>query len=161
WGITGTLSAPILPAEVTDKLVHAVHHLLEQGRLSELRPGAGSLESVRRTVQEHLPFHLRSTYGGNTTCLEVQTSDALIILDCGSGFRELGIELEKRWNAPGYKGSRTAHVLVTHPHMDHTYATPYVDPYFDERNSFTLYGSENTIRAFEAVMGPTSPLSHT
>jgi phosphoribosyl 1,2-cyclic phosphodiesterase len=161
WGITGTLSAPTLPADVTEKLVHALHHLLEQGRLSELRAGPDSLETVRHCVQEHLPFHLRSTYGGNTTCVEVQTPDALIILDCGSGFRELGIDLERRWNHPAYNGSRTAHVLVTHPHMDHTYATPYVDPFFDPRNHFTLYGSESTQRAFEAVMGPNGVLRHT
>jgi len=50
-------------------------------------------------VQRHLPMHLRSTYGGNTTCVEVQTPDSLIIIDCGSGFRELGIDLERRWKA--------------------------------------------------------------
>jgi phosphoribosyl 1,2-cyclic phosphodiesterase len=159
WGVTGTLSAPILPADLTEKFVSALHHLLEQGCLAELRSGPDSLDTVRRCVQERLPFHLRSTYGGNTTCVEVQTPDALIILDCGSGFRELGMALERRWNHPGYEGSRTAHVLVTHPHMDHTYGTPYVDPYFDPRNTFILYGSESTRHSYEAVMGPTSPLS--
>ena len=39
---------------------------------------------VRRRV-EQLPIYLRSTYGGNTTCVEVQTPDELLILDCGSG----------------------------------------------------------------------------
>jgi phosphoribosyl 1,2-cyclic phosphodiesterase len=161
WGVTGTLPAPLRPAEVTDKLVAALHSLLEQGRLAELRPGPDSERAVRRLVEEALPFPLRSTYGGNTTCLEVQTPDALIILDCGSGFRELGIALERRWNAPGYTGPRGAHVIVSHPHMDHTLATPYADPYFDPRNHFVLYRSPAALKAMEAVLSPTSPMSHT
>src|SRR5688572_23005701 len=33
-------------------------------------------------------------YGGNTSCVEVRTHDGtLIILDCGSGIRELGLHL--------------------------------------------------------------------
>ena len=107
WGITGTLSVPLKPAEVTDKLNRAVHHLLEHGHLANLKPGPDSLAAVRRLVEGELPFHLRSTYGGNTTCVEVQTTDTLIILDCGSGFRELGIALERRWNDPAYRGDRT------------------------------------------------------
>ena len=33
-------------------------------------------------------------YGGNTTCIEVRSdADELIILDAGTGIRELGLEL--------------------------------------------------------------------
>jgi len=160
WGITGTLSAPLRPEEVTAKLVHAVFHLVEQGLLANLIPGAdGNLESVRHFVNEHLPFHLRSTYGGNTTCLEVETPDGLIILDCGSGCRELGINLEHRWNTPGYDGPRKGHVLITHSHMDHTYACAFVDAYFDPQNDFTIYGSDKVLKSLKAVFDPKSELS--
>src|SRR5262245_47363817 len=161
WGVTGTLSSPIRPAEVTDKLVRALHHLLEKGQLAGLRPGPDSLAEVRRCVEEQLPFPLRSTYGGNTTCVEVQTPDALLIFDCGSGLREFGRVLNQRWNAPDYSGQRVAHVLITHPHMDHTYAPPFVHPYFDPRNNFTLYGSSLVEKAMKAVLDPSSPLSTT
>src|SRR4051794_8652455 len=96
WGLTGTLSAPLLPEQVTAKVAAAVHHLLEQGRLADLRPGPDSAVAVRRLVEE-LPFPLRSTYGGNTTCVEVRTPDALLVLDCGTGFRDLGRDLDRRW----------------------------------------------------------------
>ncbi len=160
WGTTGTLTAPLRPAEVTDKIVRAVTRLLAEGRLADLGPGPPSAAAVRDLVDRHLPFPLRSTYGGNTTCVEVQTPDALIILDCGSGLRELGIELERRWNAPDYRGPRAAHVLVSHPHMDHTYGTPYADPYFDPRNHFTLWASPEVLHSFEAVLDPRSSLSN-
>jgi phosphoribosyl 1,2-cyclic phosphodiesterase len=160
WGTTGTMAAPLRPCEVTDKIVRAIHRLLEQGRLAELKPGAGAEEAIRRQV-ESLPFPVRTTYGGNTTCVQVGTPDALIILDSGSGLRELGISLTRRWNAAGYDGLRTAHVLITHPHMDHTFATPYMAPYFDPRNHFTIWGTAALLRSLEAVLRPDSPLSHT
>ncbi len=99
WGVTGTLTAPLRPPEVTDKLVGAIVQLAERGRLADLRPGPDLEATVRRRVEQELPFHLRSSYGGNTTCVEVQTPDTLLILDCGSGFRELGLALEARWQA--------------------------------------------------------------
>src|SRR5262249_10397036 len=123
WGITGTLSAPLRPLEVTEKVVSAVRQLIENNRLSGLRAGPNLEAEVRRVVEQYLPFHLRATYGGNTTCVEVQTPDALIILDCGSGFRELGTSLAARWQAQGAAAGRRAHILITHAHIDHTLAT--------------------------------------
>ncbi len=105
WGITGTLSAPVRPPEITDRLVRAVARLAEEGRLADLRPGPDLEAEVRRRV-EGLPFHLHSSYGGNTTCVEVRTPDELLLLDCGSGFRELGVELDARWQAEGPRAAR-------------------------------------------------------
>jgi phosphoribosyl 1,2-cyclic phosphodiesterase len=158
WGATGTLTAPLTPAQVTEKLVHAIQRLVEQGHLADLRPGPDLSQAIHR-VAEGLPFPLRSTYGGNTTCVEVQTPDALLILDSGSGFRELGVALERRWNAPGYHGARVAHVLITHPHMDHTFATPYFPPFYDPRNDFTLWATRPVLDTCQAVLSPDSPLS--
>jgi phosphoribosyl 1,2-cyclic phosphodiesterase len=159
WGATGTLTAPLRPPEVTDKLVRALARLIEQGRLAGLRPGPNLERDVRRAVQEGLPFHLRSSYGGNTTCVEVQTPDALLIFDCGSGFRELGSALAARWKEQGAAARRVAHVLLTHPHMDHTYATPYFVPYYNPGNTFTLWGSRAVLDSLTAVLDPTSSLS--
>ena len=72
WGTTGTIAAPLRPGEVTEKLVQV---LLELGRRGELAAGPLDETAVRQYL-DTLPFHLRSTYGGNTTCAEVQTDDA-------------------------------------------------------------------------------------
>jgi glyoxylase-like metal-dependent hydrolase (beta-lactamase superfamily II) len=119
WGVTGTLTAPLRPPQVTDKLVAAIVFLVERGRLADLHPGPDLETKARRLLEEELPLHLRGGYGGNTTCVEVQTPDALLILDCGSGFRELGLALKARWHSLAPGSERSAHVLVTHPHMDH------------------------------------------
>src|SRR5262245_15762519 len=160
WGITGTLSDPLRPAQVTDKLVRALEHLAAAGRLGDLVPGPGLHQAAERAVAT-LPFELRSTFGGHTTCVELRTPDALIVLDCGSGFRELGIALEQEWNAPDSRSDRTAYVLVTHPHVDHTLSTPFFGPYFDPRNSFILWGTRAVLDSLEAVLNPQSALSKT
>ena len=159
WGTTGTLSAPLRPPEVTDKVVAAVSRLIEKGSLTGLQPGPNLQAEVRRVVNEALPFHLRSTYGGNTTCVEVRTADTLIILDCGSGFREFGVELAARWRAEGANAHRRAEILITHAHMDHTFATPYFVPYYDPRNHFTLWGMQTVIDSLKMVLDPTSTMS--
>lgn len=158
WGVTGTLSAPLRAEEVTDKVENAVRTLVEQGKLADLKPGPGLAEAVRRAVAG-LPFHLRSGYGGNTTCVEVQTPDSLLIFDCGSGYRELGVALETRWRAAGPKAVRKADVIVTHAHMDHTFATPYFVPYYNPANSFNVWGSQVVIDSLAAVLNPHSHLS--
>ena len=159
WGVTGTLTAPLRPAEVTDKLLAALQWLIERDRLADLRPGPDLEANLRRRIEEELPFHLRSTYGGNTTCIEVQAPDALLILDCGSGFRELGVSLAARWQSKSPGPERTAHVLVSHPHIDHIYATPYFVPYYDPNNHFTIYGSPDTIHNLGILFDPQSEMS--
>jgi len=170
WGVTGTLTAPLRPPEVTDKLVGAIKHLIEQGRWDDLRPGPDLDAIIRRRVEDEVPFHLRSGYGGNTTCVEVQTPDALLILDCGSGFRELGLALEARWRAdlsaadrrdagPTSRAARTAHVFVTHPHIDHIHGTPYFAPYYDPANRFIIWGPPDVIHSLGLLFNPDSEFS--
>lgn len=158
WGVTGTLTAPLRPPEVTDKLVRAICRLAEQGQLAGLAPGP-DLDSIVARAVATLPFHLRSCYGGNTTCVEVRTPDALLIFDCGSGFRELGVDLAARWKAAGPAAVRKVDVLVTHSHMDHTYATPYFVPYYNPANRFVVWGSQVVLDSLAAVLNPKSTLS--
>jgi phosphoribosyl 1,2-cyclic phosphodiesterase len=81
-----------------------------------------------------------------------------LIVDSGSGFRRLGEELARRWNRTDYHGDRTAHVLLTHAHMDHTFATPFVEPYYDDRNTFTIWAPRRVLQSLDAVLSPTSSL---
>jgi phosphoribosyl 1,2-cyclic phosphodiesterase len=159
WGVTGTLSAPLRPAEVADKLTSALTRLIERGALAGLRPGPQLEAEVRALAERELPFHLRSSYGGNTTCVEVQTPDELVIFDCGSGLRELGVSLAERWRAEGAQARRRAHVLVSHPHMDHTLATPFFAPYYNPDNRFTVWGLQQVLDSLGAVLDPHSTLS--
>ena len=45
--------------------------------------------------------------------------------------------------------------------MDHTYATPFFAPYYDERNRFTICGTRTVLDSLQAVLSPESALSKT
>lgn len=74
-------------------------------------------------------------YGGNTTCLQIQIQDKdeLLILDSGTGFRNLGNELENNGNS--HKGR----VFITHPHWDHLQGFPFFKPFYGDNNWFRIY----------------------
>jgi phosphoribosyl 1,2-cyclic phosphodiesterase len=53
-------------------------------------------------------------YGGNTPCVEVRCGETLIIIDSGSGIRELGDSLLQ-----DFKGRNAEiYILLSHTHWD-------------------------------------------
>jgi phosphoribosyl 1,2-cyclic phosphodiesterase len=72
-------------------------------------------------------------YGGNTSCVEVTLADGTeIILDAGTGIRELGAARAPRAN--------WVHVLLTHLHLDHIQGLLFFPPLFDPTDQITVYG---------------------
>ena len=104
-------------------------------------------------VRGSVPVPGKSTieYGGNTTCIEIRTSDGhLIILDAGTGIRLLGLELMK---GDFGKGRGIAHILFTHSHWDHIQGFPFFVPAYigakdDEGNP--MEGNSNTLHLYGA-----------
>ena len=83
------------------------------------------------------PGPLTVRYGGNTPCVEVRTtSGRLIILDAGTGLRELGRSLIERSNGAPLVGD----LFVTHAHWDHIQGLPFFSPIFQPGNHFTIWG---------------------
>ncbi|MDB4875662.1 MAG: putative phytochrome sensor protein [Gemmatimonadetes bacterium] len=80
-------------------------------------------------------------YGGNTPCVEVRTeSNGLVILDAGTGIRELGRSLlaERRVHGGGATGGIAADIFLTHAHWDHVQGIPFFAPIFQAGNRFTI-----------------------
>jgi phosphoribosyl 1,2-cyclic phosphodiesterase len=91
----------------------------------------------------------RLAFGGNTPCLAVSLSDEEhIILDCGSGIRLLGNTF---LNRPGNPANRF-HVFLSHYHFDHVEGLPLFPPLYDEKNSFTFYGSDFGDRTVREIL---------
>ncbi len=74
-------------------------------------------------------------------------------------FPRVGHGAGRRWLGKPPGEERTAHVLVTHPHIDHIYGTPYFAPYYDPGNRFTIYGSPDTIHCLGVLFNPQSEMS--
>jgi len=73
-------------------------------------------------------------YGGNTSCIEVALeSGGLLVLDAGTGIRELGLHLVER-------GVRQVHLLLTHLHLDHLEGLRFFAPLWDERVTLDIWG---------------------
>jgi len=78
-------------------------------------------------------------YGGNTACLELRfdPDDRLIILDAGSGIRELAMSIMKR-DLP--RGPVKTKLFLTHTHWDHIMGFPFFTPIFIPNTELEIYG---------------------
>ena len=73
-------------------------------------------------------------YGGNTSCVEVELADGTpLILDAGSGIRELGRRLAER--DPGL-----LHVCLTHLHLDHVEGLGFFAPLWTSGWKLRFFG---------------------
>lgn len=88
-------------------------------------------------------------YGGNTPCVELRTTDGwLIILDAGTGMRELGRSLLNRANGAPIKGD----IFLTHAHWDHIQGIPFFGPIFQRGNHFTIWGSHTLETSIDRIV---------
>lgn len=79
-------------------------------------------------------------YGGNTSCIEVRADGELIVLDAGSGIRELGLALENEFGSRPIKLS----LLITHVHWDHIQGFPFFVPAYNDKNEIQILGYDGT-----------------
>ena len=94
---------------------------------------------VRGSIPTPQAENLR--YGGNTTCLEIRApGEQPLVIDAGSGARQLGVQLV---NEPA------ATVLFTHFHWDHIQGLPFFAPLFRKETRVTLASthSQEDLRA--------------
>src|SRR3989440_4229485 len=87
-------------------------------------------------------------YGGNTTCVEVRTDGEIIILDAGSGIRELGLSLEKEFDGAPINLT----LLLTHTHWDHIQGLPFFLPAYKAKNSLRVLGFEGARAGLATIL---------
>ena len=88
-------------------------------------------------------------YGGNTPCVELRTEDGwLVILDAGTGIRDLGRSLLERADGAPIAGD----IFLTHAHWDHIQGIPFFGPLFRKGNHFTIWGSKSLQTSIDRVV---------
>jgi phosphoribosyl 1,2-cyclic phosphodiesterase len=101
---------------------------------------------VRGTIPTPGPETIR--VGGNTSCVEVYTSDKqLIIIDAGSGIRRLGKVLQQE-----HPGRIVGNILISHTHWDHIQGFPFFVPVFGRTNRFVLVGQKRVGKQLEEIL---------
>ena len=76
-------------------------------------------------------------YGGNTSCVQVTSENAFLVLDAGSGIRRLSGKMPE--------GISRVDILLTHLHMDHIIGLGFFGPLYNSAVTVNIYGP-NSIR---------------
>jgi phosphoribosyl 1,2-cyclic phosphodiesterase/CheY-like chemotaxis protein len=86
-------------------------------------------------------------YGGNTSCTEIRFGDELVIIDSGTGIRELGMSLMAESKDKPVEG----HIFVGHTHWDHIQGFPFFTPLYIPKNKFRVYSVRGAGKSLERV----------
>ena len=108
----------------------------------------GSMEAYQKKLGlPDLPI-----YGGETTCIEVETSDGeVIILDGGSGVRHCALQLSKRW---AHRKDRPVHLFFSHEHLDHRSGIAFSRFCFAQPPfNINVYGTNQLLTALDTMFG--------
>lgn len=129
WGTRGSLPVAPRARAIEDKLVGAL--MRAQGR------SFADEGEARRFINDEMGFGEAHTYGGATTCLELEGADSsFFVLDMGSGLRELGNDAFRRF---GQGRARTFNFFMSHLHWDHIMGFPFFGPAFDPETRIVIH----------------------
>lgn len=130
WGVRGSIPTPVGSDNIKEKLINVLNLAGSKG------VDCKDSQQINSFV-DTLPLSLQGTYGGNTSCVQVVTEQGgQIILDCGSGLRNLGIELMK---GPAAIGNEKIDIFLSHFHWDHIQGWPFFTPLFIKGNKVNIY----------------------
>ena len=121
WGTRGSLPVAQTGPAIRRKVARAL--LAAEGRRFT---GADEAEAF---VEAELDFATGATYGGATTCVEIDNEGgSFFVCDMGSGLREFGLDALKRCTG-GHE--RSYNFFMSHLHWDHIMGFPFFAPAFD------------------------------
>jgi phosphoribosyl 1,2-cyclic phosphodiesterase len=90
------------------------------------------------------------SFGGNTSCVEIQAGGHTLILDAGTGIIGLGKALAGRARQAGARVEAT--ILFTHMHHDHIQGFPFFVPAYLPTSRLHLFGPETFEQSLAAVL---------
>ena len=89
-------------------------------------------------------------YGGQTSCVEVRAaSGETVIVDAGTGMRQLGNKLAREANGQPSQ----YHVLLSHVHWDHIQGLPFFSPAYIPGTRISVYALLTAANELDQVIG--------
>jgi len=127
YGSRGSIPSPLTLSDYQSK-VKSILHMYKQSQIKDV-------DEFFTT----LPSDLSHIYGGNSSCICIEgKNDDMLILDAGSGLRELGKKLAD-------KNNMTIHILFSHFHWDHICGIPFFKPIYNPTNTIVFYSTNNNM----------------
>ena len=77
-------------------------------------------------------------YGGNTSCVEIETAGLTLICDAGTGLRSFGLDWLRR-----AERKMQLHLVVSHTHFDHVQGFPFFAPVFNKDVTLSLHAPKS------------------
>lgn len=125
-GVRGSSPTPLTPEAVKSKIAAVVQRV---------KPADLVSPESKELFLSRLPDYIFGTTGGNTSCIEARLSEeCVIILDCGTGLRELEKSLRKRKDKV-----KEFHIFFSHFHYDHILGLPYFGFMYDPSITVNFY----------------------
>jgi phosphoribosyl 1,2-cyclic phosphodiesterase len=94
------------------------------------------------------PGVMTTRYGGNTSCIEVRADREILVLDAGTGIRNLGTDLDREFGSSPIEAA----VLISHTHWDHIQGLPFFAPAFDAKNRIRVIAVKNQGRTVKRAL---------
>jgi phosphoribosyl 1,2-cyclic phosphodiesterase len=130
WGTRGSLPVSLTAEEIRNKIVEAL--LAAAGRSLKTRA------EIEAFVRHDLPFAISHTYGGNSSCVELDIgTEEYVLCDLGTGARPFGLDVLGR---KGPQVPCTFHVFMSHLHWDHIMGFPFLPQVYLPGNRIVIYG---------------------
>ena len=91
------------------------------------------------------PGKQTSYFGGNTTCITIENEETFIIIDGGTGIRNVGEYVTE-------KGFQRIRIIFTHYHWDHLQGLPFFVPIFNPKYRIDIFGKKNVSNVLSQQM---------
>lgn len=127
WGVRGSLPSAPSPQEWVFSLEGHLRNFFLSGHRD--------INQVSKYI-ESLDVPAIGSYGLATTCVEVESAKTRLIIDGGSGIRNLS---EKVMSGTAMRGKGDFHIYMTHFHWDHLIGLPFFTPHFVPGMSIHYY----------------------
>jgi phosphoribosyl 1,2-cyclic phosphodiesterase/CheY-like chemotaxis protein len=147
-----------IPAEVLRAKQEGADEVIEKQHLSErLVSVVRSVLNLRKTAVAVKFWGTRGSiatpgpetvrYGGNTSCVEVRCGNQVLIFDCGTGARELGLQLAQEYPDQNLE----LYLFVSHTHWDHIQGFPFFQPAYRAGNRINIFSQKVSDRSVERI----------
>ena len=148
WGTRGSIPVSLTWRDMRDRLVKAMvlaapHNL-------------DTAEKAQAFVAKHFEFSLSHTFGGHSSCVELETAASAdagqyFVCDMGSGARAFGEHVLARQS----RRPATVNIFMSHMHWDHIMGFPFFRPAYRPEYRVRIHGCHEQLEhAFRLQQDP-------